>query len=117
MLYLEFLDGQGLGNQLWNYVTLRSLCNKLGYEYEIINPDKFKGKSFLEISYATNNVRKKNKNNISVSHNPKIFREKLFYDKSLKTFVSDFDKEILLIKQNTLLKGYSNQKNIYSIMI
>ena len=37
MLYLEFLDGQGLGNQLWNYVTLRSLSNKLGYEYEIIN--------------------------------------------------------------------------------
>ena len=51
MIYLEFLDGQGLGNQLWNYVTLRSIAKKLDLNYEIINPDKFKGKEFLEISY------------------------------------------------------------------
>ena len=112
MLYLEFLDGQGLGNQLWNYVTLRSLSNKLGYEYEIINPNNFKGKSFLDISYSTNKVRKKN---ITGSHNLKIFREKLFYDKSLKTFVSDFDKEILQIKQNTLLKGlFQSEKYLFN---
>ena len=61
MLYLEFLDGQGLGNQLWNYVTLRSLSNKLGYEYEIINPKNFKGKSFLQISYRSYKVRENNK--------------------------------------------------------
>ena len=112
MLYLEFLDGQGLGNQLWNYVTLRSLSNKLGYEFEIINPNKFKGKSFLQISYSTNKVRKKK---FSGSHNLKIFREKLFYDKSLKTFVSDFDKEILQIKQNTLLKGlFQSEKYLFN---
>ena len=115
MLYLEFLDGQGLGNQLWNYVTLRSLSNKLGYQYEIINPNNFKGKSFLEISYATNKFRKNSKNNISISHNKNIFREKLFYDKSLKTFVSDFDKEILQIKQNTLLKGlFQSEKYLFN---
>ena len=85
MLYLEFLDGQGLGNQLWNYVTLRSLSNKLGYEYEIINPKNFKGKSFLQISYSTNKVGKNTKNNISISHNPNIFREKLFYDNLIET--------------------------------
>ena len=102
MLYLEFLDGQGLGNQLWNYVTLRSLSNKLGYEFEIINPNKFKGKSFLQISYSTNKV---GGGNFSGSNNLKVFSEKLFYHKLLKTFVSDFDKEILQIKQNTLLKG------------
>ena len=112
MLYLEFLDGQGLGNQLWNYVTLRSLSNKLGYEFEIINPNNFKGKSFLDISYSTNKVREKN---ITGSHNLKIFREKLFYDKSLKTFVSDFDKEILQIKQNTLLKGlFQSEKYLFN---
>jgi len=112
MLYLKFLDGQGLGNQLWNYVTLRSLSRKLGYEYEIINPNNFKGKSFLKISYSTKEVRK---NNISESHKPNIFREKLYYDKSLKTFVSDFDKEILQIKQNTLLKGlFQSEKYLFN---
>ena len=112
MLYLEFLDGQGLGNQLWNYVTLRSLSNKLGYEFEIINPNKFKGKSFLQISYSTNKV---GGGNFSGSNNLKVFREKLFYDKSLKTFVSDFDKEILQIKQNTLLKGlFQSEKYLFN---
>ena len=40
MLYLKFLDGQGLGNQLWNYVTLRSISSHLGYKYKIINKDE-----------------------------------------------------------------------------
>ena len=52
MIYLEFLEGQGLGNQLWNYVTLRSISSKLGFGYEIINPENFKGKNFLDITYS-----------------------------------------------------------------
>ena len=115
MIYLEFLEGQGLGNQLWNYVTLRSLANELGFGYEIINPENFKGKSFLQISYSKYKVRKNTKNNITRSHIPNIFREKLFYDKSLKTFVCDFDKEILQIKQNTLLKGlFQSEKYLFN---
>ena len=46
MIYLEFLDGQGLGNQLWNYVTLRSICKLLNYEFQILNPEKFKNDIF-----------------------------------------------------------------------
>ncbi len=105
MLYLEFLEGQGLGNQLWNYVTLRSISKKLGLGYEIINPEKFKGKTFLEISYKENLVENnlnsyKKKNEIN-----NIFNEKLFYDSEFKTFVSDFDENILKVNQNTLIRG------------
>ena len=56
MLYLEFLDGQGLGNQLWNYVTLRSISKKLGFGYEIINPEKFKGKGMAKFSFILSTV-------------------------------------------------------------
>ena len=52
MIYLEFLEGQGLGNQLWNYVTLRSLSKVLGFEYKVLHPERFKGKNFLDISYS-----------------------------------------------------------------
>ena len=52
MIYVEFLEGQGLGNQLWNYVALRSISSKLGFGYEIINPENFKGKNFLDIKYS-----------------------------------------------------------------
>ena len=50
MIYLEFLEGQGLGNQLWNYVALRAITEKLGFNFKIINPHKFKGKEFIDIN-------------------------------------------------------------------
>ena len=40
MLVLEFKDGQGLGNQLWNYVALRSIA-KNNYDFRLINFDNF----------------------------------------------------------------------------
>ena len=114
MIYLEFLDGQGLGNQLWNYVTLRSLSKELGFGYKIINPQKFKGKSFLDISYSDNpieNVFKTLKNN-EINN---IFNEKLFYDYELKTFASDFDKNILKIKPNTIIRGlFQSEKYFFN---
>ena len=105
MIYLEFEEGQGLGNQLWNYVTLRSISKKIGLGYKIINPEKFKGKNFLDITYSENYKE----DTCTTYSNEKcyqfIFKEKLYYDKILKTFASDFDSEILKIKSNTLIKG------------
>lgn len=114
MLYLEFLEGQGLGNQLWNYVTLRSLSYKLGYDYKIINPENFKGRTFLEISYSTKGNEKHSKNNILESDIKNIFREKLYYDKSLETFACDFDGEINKIQENTIIKGlFQSEKYLF----
>jgi len=115
MIYLEFLEGQGLGNQLWNYVALRSISSKLGFGYEIINPDNFKGKTFLDIKYS----EKYKENSCSIISNEKyyqhIFKEKLYYDKVLKTFASDFDSEILKIKSNTLIKGlFQSEKYLFN---
>ena len=115
MIYLEFLEGQGLGNQLWNYVALRSISRKLGFGYEIISPENFKGKNFLDIKYS-----EKYKEDVSsIYSNEKsyeyIFREKLYYDKVLQTFASDFDSEILKIKSNTLIKGlFQSEKYFFN---
>ena len=105
MIYLQFLEGQGLWNQLWNYVTLRALCEVLDYGYEIINPENFKGREFLEISYIGNGSKKNLGSSLKKSIPKNIFNEKLFYDNELKVFASDFDNEILNIKSNTLIKG------------
>lgn len=43
MIATEFYNGQGLGNQLWCYVTSRVLASKLGYEFSVISPERFKG--------------------------------------------------------------------------
>jgi hypothetical protein len=52
MIVLEFYDGQGLGNQLWAYVVLRSLASRHGYYFGVQHPEKFKGKSIFEIDFG-----------------------------------------------------------------
>ena len=114
MIYLEFSEGQGLGNQLWNYVSLRSLSKKLGFGYKIINPDKFKGKTFLEISYIGAENKKYPNNYLKIDNYKYIYNEKLYYDNSLKTFVCDFDDEIHKIKSFTLIKGlFQSEKYLF----
>ncbi len=43
MLITELYNGQGFGNQLFVYVTTRMLAHKLGYDFGIKSPEKFKG--------------------------------------------------------------------------
>tara|TARA_Y100001978_G_C23700593_1_gene440626 strand:+ start:3180 stop:4151 length:972 start_codon:yes stop_codon:yes gene_type:complete len=112
MIYLEFLEGQGLGNQLWNYVSLRSICKYLNYKYQVINPEKFKGKNFLDIDMHNLN---KAKNKVI---DPNIFSEKIYYDNQLNNFSCDFDPEILNIKSNTKIKGlFQSEKYLFDFDI
>ena len=99
MIYLEFLEGQGLGNQLWNYFCIRALSEEIGEDFKIIKPENFKGKDFLSISYHSLDRQFTQKENLN------YYSEKLFYDKKLRTYSSYFDVNILNIKSNTLIKG------------
>ena len=106
MIYLKFLEGQGLGNQLWNYVALRSISSKLGFGYEIINPENFKGKNFLDIKYSEKYDKQILAQFIQIKSVINIFKEKLYYDKVLQTFASDFDNDF----KNSI--KYSNKRFI-----
>lgn len=117
MIFIEFEDGQGLGNQLWNYVTLRALSKFLGLGYKVLNPDKFKGKKFLDISYSSI-ISINNKSSITEYYNYdklNIFNEKLIYDKSLDTFACDFDERILSLKPYTIIRGlFQSEKYLFN---
>ena len=52
MLITEFYKGQGLGNQLWCYITTRIIAKKNGYKFGIQSPDKFKGLDFMNIDFG-----------------------------------------------------------------
>lgn len=49
MLSTPFFHGQGLGNQLHNYVTVRSLALDKGYDFGVMFPERFKGASFMDL--------------------------------------------------------------------
>jgi hypothetical protein len=52
MLITELYNGQGLGNQLWCYVTTRVIAADHGYRFGIKSPEKFKGSSFLDVDFG-----------------------------------------------------------------
>jgi hypothetical protein len=49
MILTEIYNGQGLGNQLWCYVTTRVIAADKGYKFGIKSPHKFKCRDFLDL--------------------------------------------------------------------
>ncbi len=52
MICSELYNGQGLGNQLWNYVVARIIAQKKGCEFSILGKDEFKGQLFMDIDFG-----------------------------------------------------------------
>ena len=98
MILLSFKKGQGLGNQLWNYVVLRSVAEYNNYKFKLINHELFLGKEFLVIE-KNNTNEEFDKNSIN------YYKEKLIYDTDLKCFIHRFDQEIINISDNTMIEG------------
>jgi hypothetical protein len=103
MIYINFKNGQGLGNQLWLYIVGISVAKKIKTNLKILNYKNFVGKYFLKLKYTKSNF-------IKIKH---IFYEKFYYDKEIKYISHFFDEKILNIKKNTLLEGYFQDERYF----
>lgn len=52
MICTQFYEGQGLGNQLWAYVTLRVIAERKSLTFGVVNPQYFKGFPFLNLDFG-----------------------------------------------------------------
>lgn len=52
MICTQFYEGQGLGNQLWAYVTLRIISERKSIPFGVVNPQYFKGFPFLDLDFG-----------------------------------------------------------------
>lgn len=52
MIVTEIYNGQGLGNQLACYVTTRVIAKDKGYDFGIMNPNKFKCLDFMNLDFG-----------------------------------------------------------------
>ena len=55
MIGSEFYKGQGLGNQLWVYASVRALAMQNGYEFGFLGIENFKGHDFLDLDFGISN--------------------------------------------------------------
>lgn len=104
MISTEFFDGQGLGNQLWTYVACCSIAEQCKMPHRIINIDKFKGHSFLEIDAGDTSDSE-----TLVT----LFNEETFYDPELDYFSSDFDARVLTLKEGTRIRGLFQSEDYF----
>ena len=91
MISIAFKEGQGLGNQLWNYVICRCLAKKLKLDFFVADNNNFKGKNFLELDYGR----------ILDTSNFKVFNERFYFDDEINYISHFYDERILDVKKNT----------------
>ena len=109
MLKIKFREGQGLGNQLWLFAASKSISEKLNLDLTIECFNNFKGIDFLklDISFPLENIYCGEKDF-------SIFNERMYYDSELKYVISDFDENVLNIKDYTILEGlYQSEKYFF----
>jgi hypothetical protein len=104
VLATEFIHGQGLGNQLFCYVTTRMLAHRLGYDFGIgglrnagdsrVNK---KGFYFMDLDYG------KEIPEGLVRYDE--YRHALWTDAQLRTDIRLTDKKLLSISDNTIIYG------------
>ena len=104
MLYAEFYDGQGLGNQLWTYVSLRCLAEELGYDWTIFGSSRFKGKDFIELDGVDYDSVNESALGVPPGYMPDqclYYIEQRKYHPYYLCDISDFDSGVLDVSDNT----------------
>lgn len=110
MIITELYNGQGLGNQLWSYVVTRTLALDRGFDFGIMNPNKFKGKDFLNLDFGKQVTGGSGPEGGPPEVLPQgiisYYVEKdTWYDK-YKCDIRDFDSDLLNVNDNTKIEGY-----------
>lgn len=94
-----FHEGSGLGNQLHRYVATRVLAADKGYDFGMINPETFKGGSFMNLDIGVlMHTREQKLNQIKHLYNEKKVKEN-------DVDIRGYDPEINFVQDNTLIDG------------
>jgi len=112
MLATEFLHGQGLGNQLFAYVTTRVLARRLGYDFGIKGLQNAgdsrvnkKGFYFMNLDYG-----KEVPDDLEIYFE---YRHALHTDEYLRTDLRLTDRNLLSIPDNHLLHGIFQSEDYF----
>lgn len=103
MIATPLYKGQGIGNQLANYVTIRCLALDKGYDFGVQFPENFKGKDFLNLDMGKpvlNGVT-----GVEGQTPDKLPDGFTSYYREEMIGQGDYDLNIALIEDNTLIHG------------
>lgn len=107
MLVTELFEGQGLGNQLANYVTVRTIALDKGFKFGVQHPERFKG-HFLNLDMGEL---------VMGGVTPVEGQEPTTLPEGITSYYketsSDYDPHIKDIKDNTSIHGNLQGENYF----
>lgn len=93
MIACIFHKGSGLGDQLFRYITVRTLALDKGLDWGVINPENFKGKDFMSLDMGK-------PFDLAAF---RTFTEKKVIENGID--ISSYDPEINFVEDNTVIDG------------
>lgn len=121
MIGTEFLKGQGLGNQLFCYVTARAVAEENGYEFgtagqEIfaVNMHSDRGMYFMDMDLG-HKISQEEKKNFKIYHDDdtRLFIGNSGHDIQHGCYVSGKDEKIHQVEDNTLIYGNMQDESYF----
>lgn len=100
MIVTELFNGQGLGNQLANYVAVRCLALDKGYDFGVQSPEKFKGAGFMNLDYGEKVI-----GGVTPIEGQTPTQLPQGINHYYKETTSDYDPKIAEIQDNTSIHG------------
>ena len=107
----ELLKGQGLGNQLFCYVTTRALAYDKGYDYSILNREILannihsnKGMYFMDIDCGLE-LSKEDFSKVYHEKEDRIYLGNSMHDIEHGCYITGVDEKLLNLTESTLLYG------------
>ena len=108
----ELLKGQGLGNQLFCYVTTRALAYAKGYAFSILNRELLDCMYFMDIDCGAN-VKKGVFETIYHEKEDRLYLGNSAHDIENGCYITGVDKKLLSLDQTTLLYGNMQDESYF----
>ncbi len=121
MIGTEFIDGQGLGNQLFCYVTARAVAEENGYEFGTAGQECFavnihsnRGMYFMDIDLG-HAISKNEKENFKVYHDSEIrlYIGNSKHDMEHGCYIAGADENIHHVVDDTLIYGNMQDESYF----
>lgn len=121
MIGTEFIKGQGLGNQLFCYVTARAIAEENGYEFGTAGQEIFavnihndKGMYFMDVDLGHPiSQEEKKKFKIYQDNDDRLFIGNSRHDMEHGCYISGRDDNIHHVEDNTLIYGNMQDESYF----
>lgn len=121
MIGTEFIKGQGLGNQLFCYVTARAIAEKNGFAFGTANQNQFannihsnRGMYFMEVDLGYEITDEEKKKFIQYEDaEVRLYIGNSRHDMEYGCYVSGADDDITKVEDNTLIYGNMQDESYF----